>query len=493
MRSSISLAVLGMLSLIGEGAAGIRKNGGQGMDRYPRGSSMRSGITSGANIPESPAGGWTQAAAAADTAKAARIAYLKKRAISIRSIDPEDGHIADLEPLREVIGNRRIVMLGEITHGDGATFAAKIRLIKFLHERMGFDVLAFESGFYDMRRAWSALRAGEDPVKAVSSSLFEDWSASRQTRPLWSYIAERLKTNQPLELTGFDMQFTGSASRAYLLQDFSDYLARAGLPSDAAGAASRVTDALALVLKDPGFIQDGSGFKRVKPEEQAAALNAHRALGEALGLLHPSDEPGLVERDFWIQFLKSSAAFLELSWRVHLESLDKTVLDWAFNLRDRQMGENFIWLAKRAYPMRKIIVWAATSHIIRHRNFFTSLNDPITSMGDWIDKTMGPEVYTLGFAAYKGRWGSVVMSEPTEVIPAAPNSLEDLFFSAGFEYAWVDFRNLAADGAWLREPLSCRPLGYKPMIADWTRIMDGIFFIKEMFPSTLDLPPLRLK
>jgi hypothetical protein len=93
-------------------------------------------------------GGFVQAPAGAYTAKETRIAYLKKHAIPVRSIDAEDGNSADLEPLREVIGNRRIVMLGESTHGDGATFAAKIRLIKFLHERMGFDVLAFESGFY---------------------------------------------------------------------------------------------------------------------------------------------------------------------------------------------------------------------------------------------------------------------------------------------------------------------------------------------------------
>jgi erythromycin esterase len=438
----------------------------------------------GASIPESPAGGLAQAAAAADTAKEARIAYLKKHALSVRSIDAEDGNFADLEPLREVIGNRRIVMLGEATHGDGATFAAKVRLIRFLHERMGFDVLAFESGFYDMRRAWWAIRAGEDPQKALSSSLFEDWSASRQAQPLWSYIAEQAKTNHPLEMSGFDMQFTGSASPDYLLLDLSDYLSRAGLPPDAADAAFRVTNALALVLKDPSFIQNGSEFKNVKPEDQAAVLMANHALAEALGLLHPSDEPGMIERDYWIQFLKSSAAFLEQSWHINLASLEKTTLDWAINLRDRQMGDNFIWLAKRAYPTRKILVWAATSHIIRHPQFIMNRQGAMIPMGDWIHKAMGPEVYVLGFTAYQGRWGTVQTPETTEVVPAEPNSLEGLLFSAGFSYAWLDFRNLAADGAWLREPLSCRPLGHQPMKTDWTRIMDGLFFIKEMFPST---------
>ncbi|MEN6312237.1 MAG: erythromycin esterase family protein, partial [Acidobacteriota bacterium] len=278
-------------------------------------------------------------------------------------------------------------------------------------------------------------------------------------------------------------QFTGSASSENLLKDLRDYLARAGLPPDAADASSRVMGTLALMLEDPSFIVNGSAFKNVSPGDQAAILAAHRALGEALGLLRPSDGPGIVERDFWMQFLKNSAAYLEQSWRVNLASLDQTFMDWAFNRRDRQMGDNLIWLAQRAFPDRKIIVWAGTSHVIRHRNVPGDPGNPRISMGDWVAEAMGSEVYTLGFTAYGVRWGAVGASESTEVAPAAPDSREDLLFSAGFEYAWLDFRNPAADGHWLREPLSCRSVGYKPMTADWSRVMDGMFFIKEMFPS----------
>ncbi|MGH9894114.1 MAG: erythromycin esterase family protein, partial [bacterium] len=68
--------------------------------------------------------------------------------MTVRSIDPADEDFKDLEPLIKAIGSARVVQLGEPSHGAGSSFAAKARLIKFLHRRMGFDVVAWESGLY---------------------------------------------------------------------------------------------------------------------------------------------------------------------------------------------------------------------------------------------------------------------------------------------------------------------------------------------------------
>src|SRR5262249_30230837 len=118
-----------------------------------------------------------------------RVAWLKKHVVALRSIDPTDEDFADLEPIRKAIGEARIVFLSEQSHGDGATFHARTRLIKFLHQKCGFDVLAFESGLYDCRKAWELLRGGKmAPREAVSQGVFGIWTGSEQVQPLIEYL-----------------------------------------------------------------------------------------------------------------------------------------------------------------------------------------------------------------------------------------------------------------------------------------------------------------
>src|SRR6185436_2699846 len=110
----------------------------------------------------------------------ARVRWLADHATPIRSVDPADDDFRDLEPLRKSLQGVRVVMLGEQDHGDGTTFLAKTRMIRFLHERMGFDVLAFESGLYDCAKVWERLQAGEPAQTAVPRGVFAIWTRSRE-------------------------------------------------------------------------------------------------------------------------------------------------------------------------------------------------------------------------------------------------------------------------------------------------------------------------
>ncbi len=61
-------------------------------------------------------------------------------------LDP-DCPLDDLEPLREIIGGARVVAIGENSHFITEFEQMRRRILRFLVERCGFTVLAFEYGF----------------------------------------------------------------------------------------------------------------------------------------------------------------------------------------------------------------------------------------------------------------------------------------------------------------------------------------------------------
>jgi erythromycin esterase len=152
------------------------------------------------------------------------------------------------------------------------------------------------------------------------------------------------------------------------------------------------------------------------------------------------------------------------------------------------MARNLIWLANDVYPEHKIIVWAATFHLVRNPTTIQVPGDDafysnVVTMGHRVGESLGEQVFTLGFTAYEGQAG--VPWAPAREIGAAPiGSLEYFLARAGFDNAVVGFRQLQDDGAWLRSGIPARPLGYRLMRADWTQVLDGMVFTRKMYPST---------
>ena len=87
------------------------------------------------------------------------LSLIINRSVTVRSLDAMDLDFSDLSRLKVAIGDARIVMLGEQSHADGATFKAKVRLIKFLHQEMGYgmrrDTLCLLQQRTTRRPGWS--------------------------------------------------------------------------------------------------------------------------------------------------------------------------------------------------------------------------------------------------------------------------------------------------------------------------------------------------
>lgn len=131
------------------------------------------------------------------------IESLKKYSINVKSIDPANEGFSDLMPLKEKVGNSRLVVLGEDSHGDGETWKAKIRLVKFLHEQMGFDVIAWEFNYSLDLYINQALH--KDSLNLSKDQYYGfGWDAGKPLTELISYTKKTFHSNHPILYAGFD-------------------------------------------------------------------------------------------------------------------------------------------------------------------------------------------------------------------------------------------------------------------------------------------------
>jgi len=400
------------------------------------------------------------------------LAWIKKFAVPLRSIDPADEDFTDLAAFGRAVGRSRVVFLGEQTHADGATFHAKTRLIKYLHQKCGFDLLAFESGLYDCRKAWQLMRDGKPARDAAPYGIFGIWTRSQQVRPLIDYLGRHARGTSPLELCGFDCQYTGRASAEFLADDTAMFFGK--LPAGT------------LPVRD--WERALKALERLGQPDEAIDQADQSALDrcvQLVGPVKPSDKLPDEELAFWKQFFASAAALAAA--RV----ADPANREVYGNHRDAQMARNLLWLARTAHPRRKLIVWAASFHTMRNPGTVTEVGRPNSrykdsvTLGHDVGRVLGPDAYSVMFLAAEGETKLPWADRPRRLPPPPAGSLDDLFARAGCANAFVDFRQgvAAPAGEWLRVRRAARPLGYTPMLADWTEVFDGVVFTKTMFGS----------
>src|ERR1700754_768296 len=101
--------------------------------------------------------------------------WIHRHAGVVNSVDADD--LDDLEPLREIVGDARVVAIGENAHFVEEFSGIRTRALRFLAERCGFTVFAFEFSFAGAPAvdAWLAGRDGRT-LREVSAAA-ADWGA----------------------------------------------------------------------------------------------------------------------------------------------------------------------------------------------------------------------------------------------------------------------------------------------------------------------------
>lgn len=376
--------------------------------------------------------------------------WANDHAYSLSSIQPEtfDGQkipankFDDLEMLKPLLHDKRIVFLGESSHGVAQFNLAKTRLIQFLHQDMGYNVLAFESGMGNVMNAQGQIDK-QAALQTMKDAIFGVWW-TKETLPLFDYAKLTQATEQPLVLTGFDIQQQGAFTNGdwlqnpKLAQQFNE--AEKQLAEWSSGKDLKGYQKVKATIIDV--------YKQVKSQIQIKEKELQAAYPKEPHIVKLMDRT-LADRirlaDEYIELTIQSNIDIEQN---NIESFLQT-MEW----RDQAMMENLLWLAEEVYPTEKFIVWAHNDHIRKAQSDVMGSPYPVKLMGERLPDIYKKYSYVLGLYMTSGETANN-MGEPMPVLPPVKGSIEDILSSTNKPYTFIDLRNRQNErgNSWMFEP-----------------------------------------
>jgi len=364
--------------------------------------------------------------------------------------------------LDEILGSKKIVLLGEQTHGEGTVFITKIKLIKHLHQNLGFNILTFESNFYDLYQAWKDIENGAAVDTTLVESIFGIWSIKSELTDLYNYIESTLETDHPLMVLGFEPQIYSKYTADNFTIDLEKYLKSEKINYDSKRFQHLQVNLRYLI---------GRNKKAFKKNDPTMDIQFLKDVQEQI-----KDKKD-IKSCFWKQSIISFIWFLNQRDGVKNQSQ-----------RDFHMASNFDWIVDQ-YPEAKIIGWGATGHFI-HNSEQINFKSPIIQlagnyirktemMGDFLKDSYGDEVYIVAFTAQQGfarPFNSLVKIKPSEA-----GSLEYELNKLPGESIFIDLDS--NEHLW---NLPSRPLGHKYIKTGLQQIADGVIFNKNINPPKTD-------
>ena len=384
----------------------------------------------------------------------ALIQGLRETARPLSDGDPHDALI-------EAIGDARLVLLGEASHGTHDFYAERARLTQRLIVEKGFHAVAVEADWPDAYRVNRFVRnLGEDRDADTALSGFKRF-------PVWMWRNVDVLDFVRWLRAHDDSLPAGAPKVGFYGVDL--YSLHASIDEVLKYLAKVDPEAARLARERYRCFDDLGG--NVEEYARSAALGVVRSCEDAVvkqlvDLLQQRSAPGAAGDgdgdEEWFQavqnarVVKNAEEYYRTMYRGNVES---------WNLRDQHMAETIEELLRhldRRVGRSKLVVWEHNSHLGDARATELGQRGEL-NVGQLMRERHGNDAFLLGFTTYTGEvtaaseWGGA--AERKRVRRALPGSYESLFHRLGIPRFALDLRQLGEAAGGLREPRLERAIG----------------------------------
>jgi erythromycin esterase len=334
------------------------------------------------------------------------------------------------EAIGRVVGDARVVALGEADHGAEEILAFRNESFRNLVESRGFSAIALETGFAESLRISDYIAGGPGEAADIARTSFTSGFGNFQANvELISWMREYNRTAPParqLRLFGVDLSLGGPMGSSATAAPVECALRLLQDPSSADADRLRQTFSSGvgrLVLEQRNFSPaDHAAYEAFTRDLEATARRAgdpqaaHCAtIARQAGDVHrvaPNPGPGGIHTD---------------AWRT-LEA------------RDLAMADNTVWVLEQLGPAGKLFVFAHNAHVMnatRRGGQLSGLAQPPRSMGQQLRATLGSGLVIIAEAAPGTSHNPSEFGDVVRTAAAAPFLL-DLRPASGPARMWLD-------------------------------------------------------
>ena len=383
------------------------------------------------------------------------LAWLKKQIHPLNGFDPNALDNSDLDVLEKIIGDEKVIALGEVTHGSSEIFQMKHRIIKYLNEHKEFDILSMEASMPEAYEVNEYTMEGKgNALELIRGMHFWIWR-TQEVLEMVEWMKQQNIKGKPIKFTGFDMQFYTGAIKNLKI----------------------------------GFTGEKYG-KTLTQELDSSLVKLDNQNPKTIVLKLTNNEQEEIDNlllKIRKEIISSSFDASKREWLLQNVRIIEQCLDNGFRTRDKYMAENVEWI-KKQNPNSKIVLWGHNYHI----------KETSVSMGKYLSDKLKDDYLSIGFAFHTGTY-SAKGEKGLSVYQAKksfPGTYEYFFQAIDTPFFLLDLREIEKDtskyGDWLKSEkgLKFRKTGaVKPRLEfSWANLkkdFDILIFINESSNSEI--------